>query len=139
MVIRSLIVNIDVADLEAGIAFYETGLGFKLRRRLFDGRVAEMTSPAGTVFLIEQAPGSPAVPGTTIARDYASHWTPVHLDIAVDDLDAAVARAEAAGARPSGAGAAQAFGRIAPMRDPFGHGFCLIEFSDRGYDAVALA
>lgn len=132
---RSLIVNIDVPDIEAGIAFYTAGLAFRLRRQLFEGRVAELTSPAGTVFLIEQATGSPAVPGTTIARDYASHWTPVHLDLAVDDLDAAVARVEAAGATPSGPRADLPFGRIAPMRDPFGHGFCLIEFSELDYDA----
>ncbi len=135
MAIRSLVINIDVPDLGAGIAFYAAGLGFRLRRRLFEGRVAELTSPAGTLFLIEQATGSPAVPGTKIARDYASHWTPVHLDIAVDDLGSAIARAEAAGARPSGPSGTEAFGRIAPMRDPFGHGFCLIQFGDRGYDA----
>lgn len=29
------------------------------------------------------------------------------------------------------------WGRIAVMSDPFGNGYCLIEFSDAGYDAVA--
>lgn len=138
MAIRSLIINIDVPDLQAGIAFYEAGLGFTLRRTLFEDHVAELTSPAGPLFLLEQAPGSRAVPGTTITRDYAGHWTPMHLDIAVDDLDAAVARAAVAGARSSGPIRTQAYGRLAPMRDPFGHGFCLIQFSDRGYDAVVF-
>jgi hypothetical protein len=31
------------------------------------------------------------------------------------------------------------WGRIATFADPCGHGFCLIEFSARGYDAVADA
>ena len=28
--------------------------------------------------------------------------------------------------------------RIALLADPFGHGFCLIQFSEQGYDAVAV-
>jgi predicted enzyme related to lactoylglutathione lyase len=134
---RALIVNIDVPDLAAGVAFYEAGLGFRLRRKLFGNAVAEMEGHGGRIFLIEQPPGSTAVPGTPVARNYAAHWTPVHLDLAVDDLDAAIARARAAGATASGEISRQAFGDIAPMRDPFGHGFCLIAFNAAGYDAVA--
>ena len=40
----------------------------------------------------------PVSPATAQTRDYGRHWTPVHLDIVVDDVDAAVARAVAAGA-----------------------------------------
>ena len=29
------------------------------------------------------------------------------------------------------------YGRIAYFSDPFGHGFCLLEFNDAGYDAIA--
>ena len=29
------------------------------------------------------------------------------------------------------------YGRLAMFADPFGHGFCLIEFSAQGYDAIA--
>jgi catechol 2,3-dioxygenase-like lactoylglutathione lyase family enzyme len=32
MMIGSLIINIDVPDLDAGISFYEIGLGFRLLR-----------------------------------------------------------------------------------------------------------
>ncbi len=28
------------------------------------------------------------------------------------------------------------YGRIAMLADPFGHGFCLLQFSARGYDAL---
>ena len=34
--------------------------------------------------------------------------------------------------------ATAAWGRIALLADPFGNGFCLVEFSARGYDAIAL-
>jgi predicted enzyme related to lactoylglutathione lyase len=137
--IRSLIINIDVPDLDAGISFYEIGLGFRLRRLLFEIDVAEMESAAGRIFLIQQSAGAIAVPGTSIVRGYSNHWTPVHLDIAVTDLAEAVERVSAAGAIASGSVTQHAFGRLAPMRDPFGHGFCLIEFNDLGYDAVVSA
>lgn len=29
------------------------------------------------------------------------------------------------------------WGRIALFSDPFGHGFCLLELNERGYDALA--
>jgi len=61
----------------------------------------------------------------------------VHLDFAVDDLDAAMRAVLAAGARPEGDVRKSNWGRIAMFADPCGHGFCLIEFSARGYDAVA--
>jgi hypothetical protein len=32
---------------------------------------------------------------------------------------------------------ARAFGHMAVLSDPFGNGFCLIEFTGRGYDEVA--
>jgi len=133
---RIIIINIDVPDLNAGISFYETGLGFRLRRLFFERTVAEMESAAGRIFLIGHSAGAIAVPGTSIVRCYSNHWTPVHLDIAVTDLAKAVERVSAAGAVASGSITDQAFGRLAPMRDPFGHGFCLIEFNDVGYDAV---
>lgn len=135
----SLIVNIDVPDLNTGIAFYETGLGFAVRRRLFGGTVAEMEGSAGRIYLISQPARSNPMPGSTMERDYGRHWTPVHLDIVVDDIEATRDRAVAAGAQGEGPIADHAFGRLAPMRDPFGHGFCLIHLSAAGYDAVADA
>jgi len=120
---RDFILNLDVDDLERGIAFYEQGLGLRLGRRLLDGAVAEMVGGPCPIQL-------QAKPG----RDYRRHWTPLHLDFVVDDLDAAMARAEAAGARGEGEAESYAWGRIATYGDPFGHGFCLIQLSARGYE-----
>ena len=53
------------------------------------------------------------------------------------DVEAAVERAVAAGARREGEIASQVWGRMALMSDPFGNGFCLIEFVGRGYDEIA--
>lgn len=130
-----LIVNVDAPDAEAAATFYEQGLGFARVRRLFGGAVIEMRSGDQLVHVLNAEAGSLAFAnGTT--RHYDRHWTPVHLDLVVERLEAAVSRATAAGARLERAIAAHAWGRIAGLSDPFGNGFCLIEPSAAGYDAV---
>lgn len=132
-----VLVNIDVEDLEAGVRFYCDGLGFVLLRYLFEHSVAELEpeheSGATRVYLLQKAAGSKAADMDSARRDYARHWTPVHLDIAVDDLESARDRALAAGAQAEGSIRESGWGRLQPMCDPFGHGFCLLEFSGQGY------
>jgi predicted enzyme related to lactoylglutathione lyase len=132
-----LLVNIDVDDLDKGIAFYRSALGFRLGRRLFSGTVAEMIGTSSNIHLLSKPSGSSASPLVSLPRDYRRHWTPVHLDFEVDDVPAAVQRALAAGASLEGEIQTFAWGRIAMMSDPFGHGFCLLQFVGRGYDEVA--
>jgi len=134
-----LLVNIDVDDLEKAIEFYRSGLGLVLERRLFDGTVAEMIGGTSSIYLLEKAPGSLASAMASIRRDYRRHWTPVHLDVSVDNLAAAVQRALDAGAVVEGDPQTHPWGRIAFMSDPFGHGFCLLEFSGQGYEAVTTS
>lgn len=116
--------------------FYETGLGFEFSRTLFEGRVAELDAAGTKLYLIQQAQGSTAVKGTGIRRDYASHWTPVHLDVLVEDLEAVLEKALDAGATQSGATGIHRWGKLAPLRDPFGHGVCLLQLLGEGYDLV---
>ncbi len=130
----NLLVNIDVPDLDAGIAFYTAALGLAVGRR-WDG-FAELTGRAAPLYLLEKAPGTAASPSTGDLRRYDRHWSPVHVDFAVDDLDAATARAVAAGAVQEGGARDAAYGRIAMFSDPFGNGFCLIAFNEAGYDAL---
>ena len=70
-------------------------------------------------------------------RSYERHWTPVHLDFIVGDLDATISRLTALGASLDRGVKSREYGRIANMADPFGNGFDLIEFSGSGYDAVS--
>ena len=70
-------------------------------------------------------------------RTYERHWTPVHLDVVVNDVDAAVRRAVRAGAVLEQDVRINVWGKIAMLADPFGHGFCLIQFLNRGYDEIA--
>ncbi|MFO1039244.1 MAG: VOC family protein [Geminicoccaceae bacterium] len=130
-----LLINIDVPDLDRAVAFYRDGLGLLPRRRIGDGAV-EMEGAGCPVYVLENREGSKATSGGDTRR-FARHWTPLHLDLAVDDLDAAVARATAAGALLEHPAREAPYGRIAVLADPFGHGFCLIEFTSAGYDPMA--
>ncbi len=132
----ALRVCIDVDDLDDAVAFYTRALGLTPGRR--DLTWAELLGAPCPLDLLAKPPGTAALPrGTRALRDYERHWTPVHLDVVVEDVEAAVARAVAAGATLERAPETQAWGRIAILADPFGHGFCLIEFRGRGYDEVA--
>ena len=132
-----LLVNIDVEDLEAAIAFYRDGLGLSLGRRLFAGTVAELLGASSTIHLLAKQAGSTAVSRTALHRDYDRHWTPVHLDFEVDDVCAAATRAVGMGATMEGDIQTFAWGRVATLSDPFGHGFCLLQLVGAGYDAVS--
>ncbi len=126
---------IDVDDLDRGIAFYTGALGLKLGRR--NGpHWAELLGAACPIDLLPTEAGSQASPGSPAVRTFARHWTPVHLDFTVENLDAAVRSAVAAGAKIERDIEAKKWGRIAILADPFGHGFCLLEFRGRGYDEV---
>ena len=75
--------------------------------------------------------------GSKDPRHYRRHWTPVHLDFVVDDIDAALSRARQAGASVEQPPEQHAYGRLALLADPFGNGFCLLQFTGRGYDETA--
>jgi predicted enzyme related to lactoylglutathione lyase len=131
-----LLVNVDVPDLAAAIAFYGNAFGLTVTRRL-GAHVAELEGWPARLYLLETEAGS--VGAGHDLRRYDRHWTPVHLDVAVDDLDAALARAVRAGASAETEIRNEAWGRIVQLADPFGHGFCLIQFLGRGYDEIAGA
>ncbi|TMJ73556.1 MAG: VOC family protein [Alphaproteobacteria bacterium] len=127
---------IDVAELERGIAFYCDGLGLSLKRRLSPSWV-ELEGGNLPIFLLGNRSPTVQLGGTQIRRDFGRHWTPVHLDFIVPDIDAAVARLTALGAALDRPIQDADYGRMANMADPFGNGFDLIEFSGSGYDAVS--
>jgi predicted enzyme related to lactoylglutathione lyase len=134
--VSNLLVNIVVDDLEKGVRFYSEAFGLKVGRRFGEAGVEMIGFPA-PIYLLLKGNGSVAAPGIRRRRDYRRHWTPVHIDVVVKDIDAAVERAKAAGAALEAPVKPANWGKLALMADPFGHGFCLIEFSRRGYDAIA--
>ncbi|HEY5850746.1 MAG TPA: VOC family protein [Lysobacter sp.] len=128
-----LLLNIDVDDLPAAEAFYTAAFDLQPARRFGDA-VVEMLGAEAPIYLLHKPAGSTGAGG--MPRHYDRHWTPLHCDVVVDDLDAALARAIDAGARQEGALREADWGRIATIADPFGHGWCLLQFRGRGYDEI---
>jgi predicted enzyme related to lactoylglutathione lyase len=131
-----LLINVDVHDLPKAIDFYTSALGLTVGRRFGDS-FAELLGAAAPIYLLVKAEGTSPAPTAAGPRSYRRHWTPVHLDFVVEDIEAAVRRARAAGACVEKPVAVHAYGKLAVLSDPFGHGFCFIEFLGRGYDEIA--
>jgi lactoylglutathione lyase len=130
----NLLLNIDVPDLGTAETFYVAAFGLSPARR-FGNDVLELAGARVPVYLLRKRGGGTG--GSQAARDYARHWTPLHCDVVVDALEPALARALSAGAAQEGDIRQAAWGRIVQLSDPFGHGWCLLEFSARGYDEIA--
>ncbi len=123
---------IDVDDLDKGIEFYTKAIGLTVGRRLGRDWV-ELLGASSPIDLLANRVGTVPVRGGSMVRNYRRHWTPVHLDFVVEHLDAAVERAKAGGALLEGGIQQKRWGRLANMADPFGNGFCFLEFQGRGY------
>lgn len=134
----SVLINLDVPELEPAVTFYTEAFALKVGRRFGDGAV-ELLGAEAPLYLLKKPAGSAwaANPlATERPRNYERHWTPVHLDFVVEDLEEALERARAAGAAQEGEIREYDWGRIALVSDPFGHGVCVLEFRGRGYDAL---
>lgn len=133
-----VLVNVDVDDLEGAARFYTRAFDLSIGRR-FGPYAVELLGGDAPIYLLVKKPGTPPFEGAGPVRTYQRHWTPVHIDFAVEDVEGALARAVEAGARQEGPIRDHSWGRIAQLSDPFGHGFCLIQFVGRGYDEVATS
>ena len=127
---------IEVTDPARGIEFYCRGLGLTVKRHLSPTWI-ELAGANLPIFLLANRAAIADLGSTTATRSYDRHWTPVHLDFIVDDLDASVSRLVGLGASLDRDIKTREYGRIANMADPFGNGFDLIEFSGSGYDGVS--
>ncbi|MBM9605290.1 hypothetical protein JWG88_13610 [Desulfopila inferna] len=93
-----LLVNIDVDDLDRAIDFFCAAFELHIGRRFgVDG--VELLGGSTPIYLLLKTDGTQASPVSPHLRNYQRHWTPVHLDIVVDDIDAAVRRALTAGGK----------------------------------------
>ena len=119
------------------IRFYEAAVGLRLSRLLFGDTVAEMIGASSPIYLIAKPEYSAPIPEPGPGRTYQRHWTPVHLDFVVDNLGKAIEKAEKAGAKLETRPQSFAWGTLATLSDPFGHGLCLLQWSGTGYDEVA--
>lgn len=134
----ALRICVDVPDVDLALKFYCDGLGLRVGRRLGRSWV-ELLGATSPIDLLRTNPGTTPAPEVKAPRDFGRHWTPVHLDFVVDHLTAAVERAVAAGATLDREVREEPYGRIANLADPFGHGICLLELSESGYDGMIAA
>lgn len=126
---------IDVDDMAQAINFYTQGLGLQTGRQL-KGDWTEILGASSPIDLLLNAAGTRPLAAADSTRNYQRHWTPVHLDFVVDDIESAVAQLQKYGAVLEIPISDRAWGRIAGPADPFGHGLDLVEFRGRGYDEV---
>lgn len=129
-------VCIDVDDVEKAIAFYCDGLGLRVGRRLKNDWIELLGAGSPIDLLREDAGSKPLGDDHPQRRDFAPHWTPVHLDFVITDIEAATKKAVAAGATLERPIVQRRWGRMANLRDPFGHGIDLLEMQGRGYDVM---
>lgn len=126
------IVNIDVPDLEPAVEFYRSAFGLKLSR-ILDDDVAELVGASSRIYLLKNRAGSTPTKSAETTRTYARHWTPVHMDFVVDKLPSATQRVIEAGAIRESDTVEWRESKCITFSDPFGHGFCLIEFAREAY------
>ncbi len=117
--------SIDVPDLDAGVAFYRKVGGFAEMARPFP-EMAILDANNVTVCLHAKPAGSLSAGAGSEPRDYGRHWTPVHLDLHVQDFDATLTRLTEAGGRIEQEFRDQGPRPVAFCADPFGNGFCVI-------------
>lgn len=130
-----ILVNIDVEDAKAATKFYTEAFGLQVGRQ-FDNTFVELVGASSRIYLLQKAEGSTPIPRHDPVRNYDRHWTPVHLDFIVEDIDAAIKRAHTAGAIIESEVKIAKYGKIAYGSDPFGNGFCILQFTGKGYDEL---
>ena len=132
----SMLINIDVPELERASRFYCEAFGLTRGRRLGEAGI-ELLGAGVPICLLQADAGSKPFLGAVAARSYERHWSPTHLDFAVDDLEEGLRVALAAGAHQESDRTDHKWGRMVLLSDPFGNGVCLLEFNEQGYDAIA--
>ena len=122
----SVSLSVDVPNLAEGVRFYSEAFGFSKKSEPVPG-VAVLRAGDSEICVVERASGSSPSSHTQETRHYDRHWTPVHMDLHVDNLKEALQSALNAGAKQEQLFDEPGHGGVAFCSDPFGHGFCLIE------------
>ena len=127
-----ILINIDVPALTGAIDFYCAAFDLRLNR-LLDDDVAELVGTSSVIYLLQKSDGSRFSNSIAGSRQYTRHWTPIHVDFVVDDIDKAVERVISAGAKVESECTDWRNSKCITFSDPFGNGFCLIEFEGETY------
>jgi predicted enzyme related to lactoylglutathione lyase len=129
---------VEVSNLDTGVAFYTSGIGLRELRR-FTPHWVELAGARVPIHLLARPQRNFTAGAHVLARTFERHWTPVHLDFVVEDLEVAVARALAAGATLDRPVVDHHYWLMANLADPFGNGIDLIQFGHGGYASFVAA
>jgi len=110
---------IDVDDVGRAVRFYGEGIGLAVVKQEADW--AQLKVDEQTIWIMKIDAG----PSGMISRDYRRHWTPVHLDFHVNDIDQTIERAVTAGGKLEG----RPRSSLANLSDPAGNGVDLVQSS----------
>jgi len=114
--------SIDVSDMSKAMQFYVEALGCEFKKKYTDDW---QVVSVGTLDLHIQQKATGTIAAAEHKRDYRRHWTPVHLDFIVDDINPVCIEVEKFG----GTVEKITFSEVADLAncaDPFGNGFDLI-------------
>lgn len=118
-------VSIDVPNLEEGLRFYRDVFGFIEKARPFP-TMAVLDANNVNICMHEKATGTKPAKPSSETRHYERHWTPVHLDLHVEDFDGVLANVRAAGGAVETEFRNQGPKPVGFCSDPFGNGFCVL-------------
>ncbi|NOI67360.1 VOC family protein [Vibrio sp. 99-8-1] len=119
---QQISITIDVEDLTKAIEFYVQALSCELKSK--NSQDWAVLSLAGIdINLLEKKEGT--IAAAAHKRSYERHWTPVHLDLNVENLDNSMALVKQYGGKVEEHISSEnsAFAHCA---DPFGNGFCMV-------------
>lgn len=128
----NLLINIDVPELQPAIHFYSAAFGLKLNR-ILDDDMAELLGSSSIIYLLKKDEGTSCSKYSTETRHYQRHWTPIHFDMVVGDIWKATEQVISAGATIETECSEWQDSKCITFSDPFGNGFCLIEFEGDTY------
>jgi len=117
---------IDVSDIKRGTKFYADALGCEIKRQ--EQQSTELFVENVTIYLLEKEENSNPLITESSSRTYKRHWTPVHLDFAVTDIEKSLSLIQEFGGKIEGKEEGE-WGTAAFCADPFGNGFCVIKMN----------
>lgn len=119
-------VCIDISEMKKGIKFYTEALGCQLIKE--GDEYTELSFDGLKMYLIARENGTnPLITGEAV-RNYERHWTPIHLDFHVSNIDQCISSIIELGGVKEGESSGD-WGSAAFCADPFGNGFCVMEYN----------
>lgn len=117
---------IDVSEIKQATKFYSTALECEVIEE--KQQSTELSAENTTIHLLEKEENSNPLINNSALRTFKRHWTPVHLDFSVTDIDKTLSLINKFGGQIEDKEEGE-WGVAAFCSDPFGNGFCIIKIN----------